>query len=151
MRDIETRLAKLEKPAETPITGEQLGNLKERFRPVMQDIEKRLIALESRPTESALSNVSSADDSVPTSMTTLIERIQALELKVNNLEPPLSTLHSSISSTPLDPPEGMRKGEGSISDPSSTHLLSQEQTTQKRRKLWKHGSNRILEESQAIH
>ena len=131
VKDIEVRLAKLERPAETHTTEEQLGILKDRFRPVMQDIEKRLIALESRPTETALSNVSFADETVPPSLTTLIERSQALESKVNNLEPSLSTLHSSISS-PLEPPEGLRKGEGSISDPSSTHLLSQEQTFQKR-------------------
>ena len=98
----------------------------------MQDIERRLIALESRPTESALSNVSFADDQVPTAMTTLVERIQVLELKVNNLEPSLSTLHSSISSTPLEPPEGMRKGEGSTNDPSSTIPSSQEQTLHRR-------------------
>ena len=101
---------------------------------VFQDtgIEKRLIALENRPTESAPSNVSFADDQVPTPMTTLMERIQVLESKVNNLEPSLSTLHSFISSTPLDPPEGMRKGDGSINDPSSTHLSPQEQALHKR-------------------
>ena len=76
--------------------------------------------------------MSFADDQIPTPMTTLIERIQVLESKVNNLEPSLSTLHSSISSTPLDPPEGMRKGDGSINDPSSTHLLPQEQALHKR-------------------
>ena len=126
MKDIESRLMKLEKPAEIPITEEQLGKLKERFLPVMQDIEKQLIALESRPVESTFSNVSFADEQVPTSMTTLIERIQTLESKVNNLEPSLSTLQSSISSTPLQPPEK----DGSINDPSSTHLLFQEQALQ---------------------
>ena len=67
-----------------------------------------MIALESRPTESALSNVSFADDPSPT-LTTLIERVQVLESKVNNLEPSLSTLQSSISSTPLEPPEGIKE------------------------------------------
>ena len=98
MKDIESRLAKLEKLAETPDTDEQIQVLKDKFRPVMQDIEGRLIALESRPIESVLSNVSFADDPSPAAMTTLIERIQVLESKVNNLEPSLSTLQSSISS-----------------------------------------------------
>ena len=39
MKDIESRLAKLEKPAETPAAEEQIQVLKDRFRPVMQDIE----------------------------------------------------------------------------------------------------------------
>ena len=95
MRDVEARLAKLEKPAESSTTEEQLGKLKERFRPVMQDIERRLIALESRPTESALSNVSFADDQIPTPMTTLIERIQVLELS-------FGTSTSSTPSTSLE-------------------------------------------------
>ena len=51
-------------------------------------------------------------------MTTLIERVQVLESKVNNLEPSLSTLHSSISSTPLEPPDDLRRKEGSTSEPS---------------------------------
>ena len=93
-------------------TEEQIKVLKDKFRPVMQDIdERRLIALESRPIESALSNVSFADDPSPTVMTTLIERIQLSESKVNNLEPSLSTLQSSISSTPLEPPEGIKINE----------------------------------------
>ena len=130
MRDKETRLVKLERPTELSTTDDQLAKMKERFWPVMQDIERRLIALECGPNE--LSNVSFADDQIPTSMTTLIERIQVLESTVNNLEPSLSTLslHSSISSTPLDPPEGMRKGDGSSNDTSS------------------HGSDHRLEESQ---
>ena len=45
-------------------------------------------------------------------------RVQVLESRVNNLEPPLSTLHSSISSTPLEPPEDFRRKEGSSNDPS---------------------------------
>ena len=76
----------------------------------MQDIDRRLIALESRPVEPIPSSVSYAEDSNPTTMTTLIERIQVLESKVNNLEPTLSTLHSSVSSTPLEPAEVSRKG-----------------------------------------
>ena len=47
---------------------------------------------------------------------------------MGNLEPSLSTLHSSISSTPLDPPEDLRKMEGSSNEPSS----SQEMTLEKR-------------------
>ena len=56
----------------------------------------------------------------PSIMTTLIERVQVLESKVNNLEPSLSTLHSSISSTPLEPPEDHRRKEGSTDDPLSS-------------------------------
>ena len=129
MKDVEFRLKNLEKPADAPPTEEQLQILK---RPAMQDIEKRLIALESRPIETALSNVSFADDPSPTAMTTLIERIQVLESKVNNLEPSLSTLQSSISSAPLEPPEEIKKGEGSINDPSSTPLSTQESSIYKR-------------------
>ena len=70
--------------------------------------------------------MSFADDPSLTAMTALIERVQVLESKVNNLEPSLSTLQSSISSTPLDPPEGIKKGEGSINDPSSNSSLSHE-------------------------
>ena len=58
MKDIESRLMKLEKPSEMPHTEKQIKVLKDKFRSVMQDIERRLIALESRPIESALSNVS---------------------------------------------------------------------------------------------
>ena len=53
-------------------------------------------------------------------MTTLIERVQVLESRVNNLEPSNSTLHSSISSTPLEPPEDHRRKEGSTNEPSSS-------------------------------
>ena len=81
--------------------GQQtMQNWKEKFHPVMVDIEKRLIALEARPVET--SNVSFTEEN-PTTLTTLIERVQVLELRVNNLEPSNSTLHSSISSTPLEP------------------------------------------------
>ena len=132
MKNVERRLVNLEKPSDLPTTDEQLGKMKEKFLPVLQDIERRLIALESRPTESALSTTTFADEHTPTPMTTLIERIQVLESKVNNLEPSLPTLHSSISSTPLDPPEGVREGDGSLNDPSSTHILSQEQSLQRR-------------------
>ena len=61
MKDIESRLAKLEKPVDAA-TEEQVQIMKDRFRPVIQDIERRLI---SRPTESALSNVSFADEPTP--------------------------------------------------------------------------------------
>ena len=123
MKDVERRLKDLEKPYSFCVTDEQIGRLKQNLLPVMQDIEKRIIALESRPTQSALSNVNFADEHVPTQMTILIERIQVLESKVNNLEPSLSILHSSISLTPLEPPEGVKRGEGSINDPSSSPTI----------------------------
>ena len=126
MKDIETRLRKLETSLEDQSTEEKLQVLKEKFHPVMQDIDRRLIALESRPVEPVLSSVSFAEDSNPTTMTALIERIQVLESKVNNLEPSLSTLHSSISSTPLEPPEESRRKDGSINEPSSGRELSLE-------------------------
>ena len=56
----------------------------------------------------------------PTTLTTLIERVQVLESRVNNMEPSLSTLHSSISSTPLEPPEDHKRKEGLINEPSSS-------------------------------
>ena len=96
----------------------------------MQTIEDDLTALQTMMQIGTSRNVRGR--SGPTPMTTLMERIQVLESKVNNLEPSLSTLQSSISSTPLDPPEGMRKGDGSINDHSSTHLLPQEQALHKR-------------------
>ena len=99
--------------------------MKQIFHPVMQDIERRLIALENRPVETAISNVSFTEEN-PTTMTTLIERVQVLESKVNNLEPSLSTLHSSISSTPLEPPEDLRRKEGSSNDPPSVQERSLE-------------------------
>ena len=46
MKDIETRLVKLEKLTESPDTEAHIQVLKDKFRPVMQDIERRLIALE---------------------------------------------------------------------------------------------------------
>ena len=116
MKDIEDRLRKLETSAEGQSTEEKFQIMKEKFHPVMQDIERRLISLESRPVETTLSNVSFAEEPNPATMTTLIERIQVLESKLNNLEP---SLHSSISSTPLEPPDDVRKREGLVSEPSS--------------------------------
>ena len=46
--------------------------------------------------------------------------MQVLESRVNNLEPSNSTLHSSISSTPLEPPEDHKRKEGSTNEPSSS-------------------------------
>ena len=93
--------------------------MKEKLHPVMADIEKRLIALESRPVETSISNVSFTEEN-PATLTTLIERAQVLESKVNNLERSLSALHSSISSTPLEPPEDHKRKEGLINEPSSS-------------------------------
>ena len=69
MRDIETRLRKLEISLEDQSTEEKLQTMKEKFHPVMQDIDRRLIALESRPVEPTLSSVSFAEDPNPTTMT----------------------------------------------------------------------------------
>ena len=96
-----------------------MQRMKEKFHPVMADIERRLIALETRPVETSISNVSFTEEN-PTTMTTLIERVQVLESRVNNLEPSNSTLHSSISSTPLEPPEDQKRKEGLTNDPSSS-------------------------------
>ena len=101
-KDIESRLKKLETAVEDQPNEDNVQMMKQKFHPVLQDIEKRLIALENRPVKTAISNVSFTEEN-PTTMTTLIERVQVLESKVNNLEPSLSTLHSSISSTPLEP------------------------------------------------
>ena len=98
----------------------------------MKDIERRLIALEIRPTAATLSNVTFSEEPTSLPMTTLIGRISILESKVNNLEPSLSTLHSSISSAPLDPPEGTRREDGQANEPSLASSLTQEQTVQKR-------------------
>ena len=62
-------------------------------------------------------------------ITTLIERVPVLELKLKNLEPSLSSLHSSISSGPLEPPEGVKKEEGQGAESTSA---VQEQTLQRR-------------------
>ena len=61
----------------------------------MVDIEKRLIALETRPVETSISNVSFTEEN-PTTLTTLIERLQVSESRVNNLEPSNSTLRSLL-------------------------------------------------------
>ena len=90
-----------------------MQRMKEKLSPVMLDIEKRLIALETRPAETSISNVSFTEEN-PTTMTTLIERVQVLESRVNNLEPSNSTLRSFISSAPLEPPEDHRRRESSV-------------------------------------
>ena len=56
----------------------------------------------------------------PTTLTTLIERVQVLESRVNNLEPSNSTLHSSISSAPLESPDDHKRKEGLTNEPSSS-------------------------------
>ena len=88
MKDIETRMRRLETSLEDRSGEEKLQMMKEKFHSVMQDIDRRLTALESRPVEPVLSSVSFAEDSNPTTMTTLIERerIQVFESKVNNLK-----------------------------------------------------------------
>ena len=90
---------------------EQLQKLKEKMLPVMQDIQPRLTAVESRPAEQPQSNATFSEENPQLPINTLIERIQVLEAG-KNLEPALSTLHSSISSGPLEPTEGVRKHEG---------------------------------------
>ena len=127
MKDIESRLRKLETVVEDQSSEGNVQMMKQKLHPVMQDIERWLIALENRPVETAISNVSFAEEN-PSTMTTLIERIQVLESKVNNLEPSISTLHSSISSSPLEPPEEHRRKEGLVNDPS----FSQEKSLEKR-------------------
>ena len=119
MKDIESRLKQLETVSQGREDHQTMQTLKEKFHPVMTDIEKRLIALETRPVETSISNVSFTEEN-PTALTTLIERVQVLESRVNNLEPSNSTLHSSISSTPLEPPEDHKKKEGLLNEPSSS-------------------------------
>ena len=85
----------------------------------MADIEKRMIALETRPVETSVSNMLFTEEN-STTLTTLIERVQVLESRVTNLEPSNSTLHSSISSTPLEPPEDHKRKEGLTNEPSSS-------------------------------
>ena len=94
--------------------------MKDKLHPVMVDIEKRLIALETRPGETSIFNVSFNDENA-TKLTTLIARVQALESGVNNSEPSDSTLHSSISSAPLETPEDHKRKEGLINEPSSSY------------------------------
>ena len=126
MKDIESRLGQLEVLSRERGEYQDMQKMKEKLSPVMLDIEKRLIALETRPVETSISNVSFTEEN-PTTMTTLIERVQVLESRVNNLEPSNSTLHSSISSTPLEPPEDHRRKESSINEPSSSY--TQERST----------------------
>ena len=102
MRDIESRLNQLELVSQEQENNQDMQRMREKFHPVMPDIEKRLIALETRPVETSISDVSFTEEN-PATMTTLIERVQVLESRVNNLEPSnstMSTLHSSICSTP---------------------------------------------------
>ena len=111
MKDIEFRLKQLETVSEEQEDQQTMQRLKEKLHPVMADIEKRLIALETRPVETSMSSVSFAEEN-PTTLTKLVERVQVLESSVNNLEPSNSSLHSSISSTPLEPPEDNKKCRG---------------------------------------
>ena len=119
MKDIENRLIQLELVNQEQTDHHDMQKMKEKLHPVVADIEKRLIALESRPVETSISDVSFTEEN-PTTLTTLIERVQVLESRVNNLEPSHSALHSSISSTPLEPPEDHKRKEGSINKPSSS-------------------------------
>ena len=96
MKDIECRLKQLETVNQEQEDKQTMQKLKEKLHPVMADIEKRLIALETRPVETSISNVLFTEEN-PTTLTTLIERVQVLESRVNNLEPSNSLLHSSIS------------------------------------------------------
>ena len=73
MRDIEFRLKKLETAVEDQPNEDNMQMMKQKFHPVMQDFEKRLIALENRPVETAILNVSFAEEN-PSIMATLIER-----------------------------------------------------------------------------
>ena len=119
MKDIESRLKQLESGSQKRIDHHDMQKMKDKLHPVMADIEKRLIALESRPVEPSISNVSFTEEN-PTTLTTLLERVQVLESRVNNMEPSLSTLHSSKSSTPLEPPEDHKRKEGLTNEPSSS-------------------------------
>ena len=58
MRDIEDRLKQLELVTQEREDHHDMEKLKEKLHPVMVDIEKRLIALERRPVETSISNVS---------------------------------------------------------------------------------------------
>ena len=110
LRDVENRLKQLELVNQEQEDHHEMQKMKERFHPVMVDVEKRLIALETRPVETSIWNVSFTEEN-PTTLTTLIERVQVLESRVNNLEPSNSTLHSSIFSTPLELPEDHKRKE----------------------------------------
>ena len=58
MKDIEFRLKQLETVSQEQEDQQTMQKLKEKLHPVMADIEKRLIALETRPVETSISNVS---------------------------------------------------------------------------------------------
>ena len=77
MRDIENRLKQLELVNQEREDHHDMQKMKDKLHPVMADIEKRLIALETRPVEPPISNVSFTDEN-PTTLTTLIERVQVL-------------------------------------------------------------------------
>ena len=149
MKDIESRLNQLELVNQEREDNQDMQRMKEKLNPVMADIEKRLIALETRPVETSISNVSFTEEN-PTTMTTLIERVQVLESRVNNLEPSNSTLHSSISSTPLEPPEDHRRKEGFTNEPSSSS--TQERPTVPITQTYTMGEleGRLLKRMQAI-
>ena len=66
MKDIESRLKKLEASIDDQSGQEDVQKMKQRFHPVMQDIERRLIALENRPVEPAISNVSCTEENPTT-------------------------------------------------------------------------------------
>ena len=81
MKDIELRLKQLEEVAEERIDHHDMQKLKKKFHPVMADIEKRLMTLESQPVETSISNVSFSEEN-PTTLTTLIKRVQVLKSRV---------------------------------------------------------------------
>ena len=66
MKDIETRLKQLESVAEERRDHHDMQKMKEKLHPVMADVEKRLIALESRPVETSISNVSFTEENPTT-------------------------------------------------------------------------------------
>ena len=113
MKDIEHRLKQLEENIGNGSSQQTMQEMKDKIYPVFTDIEKRLIA--------SISNVSFIEEN-PTTLTTLTERVQILESRVNNMEPSLSTLQSSISSTPLEPPEEHKRREG-LSNESSSSVI----------------------------
>ena len=115
MRDVENRLKQLELVNQEREDHHDMQTMKKRLHPVMADIEKRLIALETRPVETSISNVSFTEEN-PTTLTTSIERVQVLESRVNNLEHSDSALHSS---TPFETPEDHKEG-GLSNEPSSS-------------------------------
>ena len=54
MRDIESRLSQLEVLSQERGGDQDIQRMKEKLSPVMMDIERRLIALETRPVETSL-------------------------------------------------------------------------------------------------